>query len=356
VDFTEGFGVTEVALVSGGSGYLALELIQQLLASGSTVHTTVRKLGNEAKVRPLKKLQERFPEKLKIFEADLLVPGAFGPAMQGCTVVFHVASPFLLPEKIKDGRRQMLEPALNGTRNVLETVNRTPSVARVVMTSTIGAIFGDYIDVRQMENETLSEKYFNTSSTLETYPYHFAKVEAEKEAWRIFKAQSRWSFVVMNPSLVLGPSLTTASESGSLFLLDEMMRGRLFFGLPDWSMATVDVREAAEGHIAAARNPNAQGRYILSSPEMISLIEIARILRKVHKRPWLLPRVQLPNFLVMTFGPIWGLGRDYMRKHLGIRFKLDNSRSIAELGIKYRPVEETIVDHYRSWLALRQSA
>ncbi|EGH26731.1 cinnamyl-alcohol dehydrogenase-like protein, partial [Pseudomonas amygdali pv. mori str. 301020] len=32
---------------------------------------------------------------------------------------------------------------------------------------------------------TLTEDYFNTSSTLETNPYHYAKVEAEKEAWRI---------------------------------------------------------------------------------------------------------------------------------------------------------------------------
>lgn len=347
--------MTEVALVTGGSGYVALELIQQLLASGSVVHATVRNLGNEPKVRPLRKLQEQYPDRLKLFVADLLVPGTFEDAMRGCTVVFHVASPFLLPEKIKDGRRQMLEPALNGTRNVLDTVNRTPSVQRVVMTSTIGAIFGDYIDVRQMKDETLSEAYFNTSSTLETYPYHFAKVEAEKEAWRIAKAQSRWSFVVMNPALVLGPSQTSASESGSLFLLDEMMRGRLFFGLPNWSMATVDVRDAAKAHIIAARNPNTQGRYIIASPDMISLIDIARVLRKVHKRPWLLPWYQLPNWLVMTFGPIWGLGRDYMRKHLGISFKLDNSRSIEELGMTYRPIEETLVDHYRSWLALRQS-
>ncbi len=346
--------VTEIALVTGGSGYVALELIDQLLASGSAVHATVRSLRNEAKVRPLRKLQARFPGKLELFEADLLVPGAFADAMQGCTVVFHVASPFLLPEKIKDGRRQMLEPALNGTRNVLEAVNKTPSVQRVVMTSTIGAIFGDYIDVRQMKNETLAEEYFNTSSTLETYPYHYAKVEAEKEAWRIAKAQSRWSFVVMNPALVLGPSQTTASDSGSLFLVDEMMRGRLFFGLPNWAMATVDIREVAQAHIAAARDPKAQGRYILAAPEMISLIDMARVFRTVHKRPWLLPRVQLPNWLVMTFGPIWGLGRDYMRKHLGIRFKLDNARSIKELGITYRPIEETLVDHYRSWAALRE--
>jgi nucleoside-diphosphate-sugar epimerase len=341
-------------LVTGGSGFVALELIQQLLAGEGKVRTTVRSLRNDAKVRPLKRLQQRFPDQLEIFEADLLTPRAFDKAMDGCAVVYHVASPFLLPEKIKDGRRQMLEPALNGTRNVLDTVNRTPSVSRVIMTSTVGAIFGDYIDVRQMKDETLAEEYFNTSSTLETYPYHFAKVEAEKEAWRISREQSRWSFVTINPGLVLGPSLTLGSESGSLFLLDGMMRGHFFYGLPDWSMATVDIREVAQAHIAAARDPNAKGRYILAKPEMTSLVEMSCMLRKVHKFPLLLTKYQLPNWLVMTFGPWWGLRRDYMRKHLGIRFKIDNARSIAELGVVYRPLEETLVDHYRSWLALKQ--
>ena len=342
------------ALVTGGSGYVALELIQQLLAGGGSVNTTVRSLGNEAKLRPLKRLQQQFLGRLQIFEADLLVPGSFEKAMQGCAVVYHAASPFLLPEKIKDGRRQMLEPALNGTRNVLSTVNETPSVARVVMTSTVGAIFGDYIDVRQMKDETLAEAYFNTSSTLETYPYHFAKVEAEKEAWRIAGEQSRWSLVTINPGLILGPSLTAASASGSLFLLDGMMRGHFFYGLPDWSMATVDIREVGQAHLAAARDPNASGRYILAEKQMISLTEMSQILRKVHRFPFVLPEYPLPNFLVMTFGPFWGLRRDYMRKHLGIRFKIDNARSIRELGVVYRPIEETLVDHYRSWLRLRQ--
>src|SRR4051812_35270398 len=181
------------AAVTGGSGFVASHLVRQLLADGQTVHATVRRLGNEAKVRPLRQLQQQHPGRLKLFEADLLAPGSFDEAFAGCSVVHHVASPFLLPEKIKDGQRQLLEPALQGTRNVLGSVGKTASVGRVVMTSTIGAIFGDYIDVRQMKDGVLSEAYFNTSSTLVNNPYHFSKVEAEREAWKICKAQDRWS-------------------------------------------------------------------------------------------------------------------------------------------------------------------
>lgn len=123
-------------LVTGGSGFIALELISQLLSKGYTVHTTVRSLQNQAKVGPLRDLRDRHGEgKLLLFEADLLQQGSFGPAMQGCVVVYHVASPYKMAEKIKDGQKEMVEPALEGTRNVLKTVEETPSVSRVIVTS-----------------------------------------------------------------------------------------------------------------------------------------------------------------------------------------------------------------------------
>lgn len=345
--------MSQTALVTGGSGFVACHLVQQLLEAGLKVHATVRSLENEAKLRPLRALQARYPRRLALFEADLLVPGSFDAAMAGCTTVHHVASPFLLPERIKDGRRQMLEPAFQGTRNVLGAVQRTLSVQRVIMTSTVGAIFGNYADVLQMKNQTLSEAYFNESSTLDNNPYHFAKVEAEKEAWRLCEAQRRWSLVTINPGMILGPSLTPYSESGSLFLLDEMLKGYFFYGMPDLSLTTVDVREVARAHVQAANNPSANGRYILAERTMISFVEIAGILRKVHHLPWLLPCHQTPNAAVRLIGPLFGLTRDYLRKHLGIRFAVDNRRSIDELGIVYRPIEETLFDHYRSFAGNR---
>lgn len=341
-------------LVTGGSGYVASHLIRQLLEEGNDfVHATVRSLANQSKIRPLEEMQQRYPGRLQLFEADLLKTGSFDAAMEGCAIVYHVASPFMLPEKIKDGQRQMLEPALIGTCNVLDSVNRIATVERVVLTSTVGAMFGDYIDVMSMENKTLSERYFNTSSNIENNPYHYAKVIAELEAWRMCEAQTRWSMVTINPGLILGPSLTSASESGSLFLLDEMMRGYFFYGVPNLSFTTVDVRDVAFAHVQAAENPKAKGRYILAEEKMASFLDIARIIRTVHKRPYLLGKHQIPDWVVRVIGPWFGLTQDYIRKHLGIRFKVDNRRSRVELGVKYRPIQETLIDHYRSWAAQR---
>lgn len=338
-------------LVTGGSGFVGSHLVRRLLERGYEVHTTVRSLANAAKVRPLRRMEAEFPGRLTLFEADLLDAGSFDEAMAGCRVVFHVASPFFMPEKIKDGQKDMVDPALTGTRNVLAGIERTPTVERLVFTSTVGAIFGDYSDVRDMDGQVLSEKYFNTSSTVENNPYHYAKTVAERAAWDAEAAQDRWRMVSVNPGLILGPSLAPASESGSLFLLEELFKGYFFYGAPDFSFTTVDVRDVADAHIAAAEKPDAKGRYILAAPTMTSFHEMSRIIRTRHPRGLRIPRTALPHWPVRVLGPAFGLTQDYIRKHLGIRFKVDNSRSVNELGLVYRPVEETVLDHYEAWLA-----
>ncbi|MER5717916.1 NAD-dependent epimerase/dehydratase family protein [Streptomyces sp. NPDC002132] len=345
----------ETVLVTGGSGFVAAHLVRRLLERGYRVRATVRSAANAAKTRPLRAMGEAHPGRLDLFEADLLVKGSFDEAMRGCAVVFHVASPFLMPEKIKDGRRDVVEPALTGTRNVLAGVERTESVRRLVFTSTVGAVFGDYADVLKMDGRVLSEKYVNTTSTVTRNPYHYAKTVAERAAWDAAEAQDRWDMVSVNPGLILGPSLTPASDSGSLFLLDELFKGYFFYGAPDFSFTTVDVRDVAAAHIAAAERPEAHGRYLLAAEEMTSFHRMAAILRAHHPGDLRLPRTVLPHWPVRVLGPAFGLSQDYIRTHLGIRFRVDNRRSVEELGVAYRPFEETLLDHHRAWREQRRN-
>ncbi|KAI9343072.1 hypothetical protein DFJ73DRAFT_627285 [Zopfochytrium polystomum] len=345
-------------LVTGGSGYVGGHVVDQLLRAGYPVRTTLRAsaLANPARTGPLRRLADAVPgSQLELFEADLTKDdGAFDRAMAGCAIVFHVASPFLMPEQIKDARTQVYEPAIKGTELVLAAVNRTPSVSRVVLTSTVGAIFGDYVDVAEkMRDNTLSEDFFNTTSTLENNPYHFAKTEAEKLAWDTVAKQSRWSLVTINPGLVLGPPAALdapPSDSGSLLLAREILGGTFFYGAPNFSFTFVDVRDVALAHVRAAELPAAAAgrRFILARPEMVSFQDMAVAVRARY--PWRLwiPRHQVPDAAVRALGPFFGLTQDYIKKHLGVTFKVDNRRSVEELGIRYRDVSETVLDHYEA--------
>jgi uncharacterized protein YbjT (DUF2867 family) len=77
--------VDEPVLVTGGSGFVASHLVQQLLERGYRVHATVRSVANTAKMAPLQAMRDRFPGSLELFEADLLAEGSFDQAMDGCS-------------------------------------------------------------------------------------------------------------------------------------------------------------------------------------------------------------------------------------------------------------------------------
>lgn len=298
-------------------------------------------------------MQRKWPGKLVLFEADLNAAGSFDTAAEDCVTVFHVASLFLMEEQIKDAEKEVIKPAIQGTRSVLAAVERSASVELVVMTSTVGAIFGDYADVLRMDNKTLAEHYYNTTSSPTHNAYHYSKVIAEKEAWKLYEAQpsKRWRLITINPGLVLGPSLLPSSDSGSLFLLDELMKGKLWFGVPNLWFTTVDVREAAQAHVKAAQIATANGRYILAHENMTSFKQISLIIRDHCKASLCIPRHQIPAIITRVVGPLFGLTQRWMSLNLGIKFPVDNNRSITELCIGYRPLQETIIDHYESWAA-----
>ena len=196
--------------------------------------------------------------------------------MDGCELVIHTASPFLLG-RVKDPEAQLVRPALEGTRNVLASVNATPSVKRVVLTSSVVAIHGDNIEMKG--RGPFTEADWNTTSSVDHQPYPYSKTVAEKAAWEIADAQDRWDMVTIHPGLVLGPALTTASKSGSMTTMKAFIDYSLATGAPDLAMGMVDVRDVARAHIAAGFTPEAHGRYITNA-RTITMLEIGRILRK----------------------------------------------------------------------------
>lgn len=343
------YDITKPVLVTGATGFVAGWLVKRLLEEGFTVHGAVRNPEDATKVGHLTKLAKGQKGRLKLFKADLLDPGSYTEAMQDCSVVFHTASPFT--SKFTDPERDLVDPAVKGTRNVLETANGVPSVKRVVVTSSCAAIYGDAADCAKAPNGTLTEDVWNTTSDLTHQPYAFSKTEAEKAAWSIAEAQNRWSLVTINPSLVLGPGLAQFQTSDSFNLVRQLGDGSMKPGVPEFHIGGVDVRDVAEAHMHAGFIEAAKGRYIVSA-RTFSFLETAQILRQKFGPKWPFPTRQLPKALVWLIGPLVNkaLTRKLVARSVGHPWKADNTRSKAELGMTYRPLDTAMTDMFQQMI------
>lgn len=335
-------------LVTGASGYIASWLTKYLLEAGHTVHGTVRDPLKKSGMEHLHKLKAAHGDKLKLFKAELLDKGAYDAAMQGCELVMHTASPFVI-SGFTDAHEALVRPALEGTRNVLESANRTASVKRVVLTSSVVAIYGDNIDGRDLPNHLFTEAHWNTTSSVTHQPYPYSKTVAEKEAWAIQKKQSRWDLVTINPGLVLGPSLAQASASTSLVFIRQLGNGMMYPAAPDLWMGVVDVRDVALAHIKAGFTPAAQGRHLINAANTTALA-MGKLLRAKFGDQYKFPKFTAPKALIWLIAPMAKLTRKFVSQNVGYKIGFDNSKSKKELGMQYRPLEQTVCDHFQQVL------
>ena len=328
--------------VTGASGYVASHVVRELLARGATVHATVRNPTDKAKVAHLHKAAEGAPGTLKLFAADLLAEGSFAEALAGCVAVIHTASPFLITT-IKDPQKDLVDPALLGTRNVLNTASKTPSVRRVVLTSSVVAMYDGPSDAAA-KGRPLNDSDWNETSSLTNNPYGYSKTVAEREAWALAKAQSQWHLVVVNPGFVMGPSLTPRNDSASIDFLLGLINGKYSSGMWEFYTAWVDVRDVAIAHVEAALRADAEGRHPLVSANT-GIWAAIELLRTDFASKLRLPGRRVPKWAAYLAAPVMGLSWGYVTKTVDIAFSFDGSRATQRLGLNYRPLRDTLRDH-----------
>lgn len=333
-------------LVTGGSGYIASWIVRYLLEDGHRVRATVRDPEKPTGLEHLHALDREHPGQLTLHAADLLDRGSFAAAMDGCELVIHTASPFLMGH-IRDPQAELIRPALEGTRNVLAGVDQTESVKRTVLTSSVAAIYGDCADM--LGKDCFTEADWNTTSTPHHQPYSYSKTLAEREAWAIQGAQQRWDLVTIHPSMVLGPALTTASVSGSITTMQRFADYSMAAGTPALRIGVVDVRDVARAHVAAGFTPAAHGRYVVSS-EVVSMLDLSRALRAQFGPRLSFPTRELPTFLIKAVAPFVGLTRRFVDRNVGWPLCFDNARTVAELDVAFRPAAESVVEHFQQMI------
>ena len=340
---------TSPVMVTGATGYVAGWIVKRLLEEGLTVHAPVRDPDNPEKLKYLNEVAAETPGEIRYFKADLLDDGSYAEAMADCSVVFHTASPFFI--EVKDPQKELVDPARLGTRNVLEEVNRTSSVKRVVLTSSCAAIYGDNADLQKTPNGVFTEEMWNTSSSLDHQPYSYSKTVAEKEAWAIHDKQDRWDLVVINPSLVIGPGINPYATSESFRLIKQLGDGTLKPGVPRIGFGVVDVRDLAEAHLKGAFIPEARGRYIASGHNS-DFFELACALVDRYGDDYPIPRRVMPKWLVWLVGPLANKAttRRMIALNVDLPWKGDNSKGVRELGMTYRPLEESMTDFFQQMI------
>ena len=337
---------TKPVLVTGATGYIAGWLIKRLLEDGLTVHATVRNPDKKEKVAHLDKIANESTGSIKYFKADLLDKVGFAEAMEGCELVFHTASPFAL--NVNNPYKDLIEPAVIGTENVLEQANKTASIKRIVLTSSCAAIYSDAIDAVNAPGGVLTEEIWNTTASEKYQPYSYSKTLAEKKGWEIAGKQDRWDLVTINPSAVFGPALNThVNMSESVSLIKQMGDGTLKSGVPNLGMGFVDVRDVAEAHYQAGFTPSAKGRHITSAHNS-TLVDVAKTLRKHYGEEYPVPKKAVPKWLLSFIGPMINktITRRFVKNNINIPWKADNSKIKKELGIAFRPLETTLVDTF----------
>ena len=227
-------------VVTGASGFIGSWITKTLLDAGYTVRGTVRNPDNTDKYEFLTDM-EGADGQLTLWKGELLTDGSFDDAVSGADFVIHTASPYVLD--VDDPQTDLVDPAVEGTQNVLDSCSKADSVQRVVVTSSMAAI------TDEPDSEyVLTEEDWNEKSSLDRNPYYYSKTLAEKKAWELAEAAD-WDLVVINPFLVIGPSLTPSLNTSNKIFVDLLVGEYPVVMNLTWGM--VDVRDVAEAHVKA---------------------------------------------------------------------------------------------------------
>jgi nucleoside-diphosphate-sugar epimerase len=334
--------MAERVLVTGGSGFVGIHCLVQLIEQGYETRTTVRTVAREGAVRAMLQRAGADPGGLDFAHAELTTDTGWAEAVAGCDYVLHVASPF--PSVQPTDPEELIRPARDGALRVLRAA-RDAGTKRVVLTSSFAAIgYG------HRKDKLFDERDWTCVDGPGVTPYAQSKTLAERAAWEFADAEGL-PLAVVNPVAVTGPPLGT-DLSTSIEIVKRMLEGSMP-AIPKLSMGLVDVRDVADLHLRAMTAPEAVGqRFLAISGETTPMIDVARALKAgLGDRAGKVPTRQVPDILVRI-----GALRDPSLRQVTARLGKDNRASNAKarsvLGWKPRGVEESVVDTARALLDL----
>src|SRR5262252_4993002 len=307
-------------LVTGGTGFLGLPVVEKLVAGGHAVRL-ISRCGN-ASLRDVEHLR-----------GDLRELDSVRAALQGVEVLYHLAG--LVSLDPKDGRA-MYELHVDGTRQLLHEA-KLAGVRRVVLASSSGTI------AVAKEQRVGTEEDDYPITVVGRWPYYLSKIYQEKLALQFCREHSI-PLVVLNPSLLLGPGDDRLSSTWivSKFLNQDIA------AMPSGGLSFVDCRDAADAFAAALSAGEVYGRHLMGVN--MSLREFfGRLSRLTGVGA---PKLRLPSNVTVLSAQLlerWARLRgvepalDPYSVEIGEHFfYLDSSKAERLLGFKARDSQETL--------------
>ncbi|UZJ55519.1 hypothetical protein CBS101457_004839 [Exobasidium rhododendri] len=343
-------GPNSLILVTGGSGFLAIHIVQQLLDRGHRVRATVR---SDAKGEYLKKVFHKHTDKFEyVIAEDVEKEGVFDSAVKGVDGVMHTASPFHFDSE-NQALDKLVNPAVKGTKNVLNSIIKEKNIKRVIITSSFAAILDRNAPGHAQGTKTYTEADWNVSDPTESgevgnaqapiNAYRASKTLAEKAAWEFHEAhQPTWDLATVNPPFILGPILHQCESPDKLntsmkAVWSLMHGGKKESDLANGAGCVVDVRDVAKTHIEALTQAVGGGQRWAPTVSGYTFQDVADV---VHSTSHSIPEE-------------WKKNTPVGEKGAGAKVKqniLDGSKVEKELHIKYHPLKQIIEDSIESFL------
>lgn len=273
----------QTVLVTGGTGFVGIHTILQLLQQGYIVRTTLRSVSKTDVIKnALAEAGIKDFSHLSFFEAELGADAGWREAVAGCDYVLHIASPFPLAEP-KD-ENELIIPARDGSLRILNAA-RNAGVKRVVLTSSFAAI-GYGVD---RKGHTFTEEDWSDENA-PIPAYIKSKTLAEKAAWQFNNTgDGSTELTVINPVGIFGPIIGGIYPASFEGVIKAIMDGSVTQS-PPFTFGVVDVRDVAALHIKAMLSPQAAGqRFLATADGVMSFYDVAQLIRA--ERPGLAGKI-----------------------------------------------------------------
>jgi len=309
-------------LVTGATGFIGHHTARQLMAAGFQVRLLVR---NPDKARQL--FGDDLPE---LSVCDITDAAGVREALRGCDGVIHTAALVSIDRKDAD---LVYRTNTGGTRNVVGQAVEL-GVSKIVYLSSVTAIFD--------EQATMLDE--SSPPGTADNAYGRSKVDCERFVRELQEEGA--PIYITYPASVIGPDDPGMTEPHA-GLIANLYATYFMPGGNQW----VDVRDVAAAQVAIMQRDLAPARYCLGG-HFLSWPELGRVLGGLTGRR-LMP-IPIFGITMRTLGRIMDaiqpvLGADtpltYEAMVYATRWvNLDNRKAERELGIMFRPVEDSIRD------------